>query len=479
VAEKEKIIYWLNRRIKETGISAIHLAAYKGNAKVMKMLVEAGADYRAKSFVELTAIHCAAQNDHPWPIAYLCSELGVNIDQSDSDGNTPLHWASFSSSFYATSYLLKWTEVINKANNNGQTPLHLAVKSALCTGETKLVRLLCFNGAERDAIDISGNRAIDYVLENCPNQKHLVEAKQELIRILKEQNECICLMIRVPVIKLHKSFKFPILFGLFHVLLLFSMLFINIPRVPYALPTYQSWGKSFIMGIVLLFAFNATFFFTCLISDPGTHKRSKEKLIDLLSKVGCEDLCAVCEIIHTPTTRHCVICNQCIEHYDHHCPWINNCIGTKNHNSFLIFLIINLIQFSIYLFLNSIVLFVLLTEYKYQYCNSNQLFPYDLVCNSGEMVSFIVELLLFGIELGLIFGNLLAGALLIVQIGNYSSGKTTNERFGAGSKLIKGRATGCINNCVNHCKNTDIITQEQLLQRYSKEELDETISLII
>jgi len=45
-------------------------------------------------------------------------------------------------------------------------------------------------------------------------------------------------------------------------------------------------------------------------------------------------------------TRHCSICERCIERYDHHCPWINNCIGIKNHNIFyslIIFLAIHLL----------------------------------------------------------------------------------------------------------------------------------------
>jgi palmitoyltransferase len=443
------------------------------------MLVEAGADYKTKSFVELTAMHCAAQNDNPWPIVYLYTKLGMDIDQRDSDGNTPLHWASFSNSFYAASYLLKWTKAINTTNSDGQTPLHLAVKTALCTGETKLVRLLCFNGAERNSTDISNNKAIDYVLENNPEQNHLVETKQELIRILKEQNECMCLMVRVPITKLHKSFKFATFFGLFHIVLLLSTLTLIIPRISFLLSNCQSHEQSFVLITLLLFIVNVILFFVCIVSDPGTHKRSKEKLTTLLSKVSCENLCAVCEVIQTVSTRHCVICNKCIEHYDHHCPWINNCIGTKNHNRFFIFLITNLTQFFLSLSLNSIALIVILSNKKHKYCNSTQVIPYDLVCNCGEIVGFMVELLLCGIELALGFGILLAGALLIVQIGNYTSGKTTNERFGVGSKLSKGRSNGYISNCMNHCKNTDIITQEGLLQKYGRDELDETISLII
>lgn len=51
------------------------------------------------------------------------------------------------------------------------------------------------------------------------------------------------------------------------------------------------------------------------------------------------NLCPDCEIIRTSRSRHCSICNRCVERFDHHCPWINNCVGYKNHNYFLCFLI--------------------------------------------------------------------------------------------------------------------------------------------
>lgn len=49
-------------------------------------------------------------------------------------------------------------------------------------------------------------------------------------------------------------------------------------------------------------------------------------------------LCPDCEVIRTHRSRHCSICNRCVERFDHHCPWINNCVGTKNHHYFIGFL---------------------------------------------------------------------------------------------------------------------------------------------
>ena len=50
-------------------------------------------------------------------------------------------------------------------------------------------------------------------------------------------------------------------------------------------------------------------------------------------------LCADCEVVRTDRSRHCSICNKCVERFDHHCPWINNCVGLDNHGVFMSFLV--------------------------------------------------------------------------------------------------------------------------------------------
>ena len=60
--------------------------------------------------------------------------------------------------------------------------------------------------------------------------------------------------------------------------------------------------------------------------------------MSLLEKVQACDLCPDCTLMRTPRSKHCAICNKCVERFDHHCPWINNCVGVGNHNAFLTFI---------------------------------------------------------------------------------------------------------------------------------------------
>lgn len=54
----------------------------------------------------------------------------------------------------------------------------------------------------------------------------------------------------------------------------------------------------------------------------------------------CNILKGISKDFVTPgKSRHCEICQKCVEHYDHHCPYVLNCIGRKNSNIFLVFLV--------------------------------------------------------------------------------------------------------------------------------------------
>ena len=77
-----------------------------------------------------------------------------------------------------------------------------------------------------------------------------------------------------------------------------------------------------------------------LCKDPGYLKRPED--IDFMELMKVFDpvlLCADCQVVRTDRSRHCSICNKCVERFDHHCPWINNCVGVDNHGVFMLFLV--------------------------------------------------------------------------------------------------------------------------------------------
>lgn len=72
--------------------------------------------------------------------------------------------------------------------------------------------------------------------------------------------------------------------------------------------------------------------------DPG-YLKNEYKLEEMLENFHPDDICPRCEVLTTPRSHHCSICDKCVERWDHHCPWINNCVGVRNHNYFMVLLI--------------------------------------------------------------------------------------------------------------------------------------------
>lgn len=89
-----------------------------------------------------------------------------------------------------------------------------------------------------------------------------------------------------------------------------------------------------------LFLFTFAAHWVTMCSDPGYVKKPRNvTFMQLLQNFDPVLLCPDCEIVRTDRSRHCAICNQCVERFDHHCPWINSCVGTGNHGPFAVFIL--------------------------------------------------------------------------------------------------------------------------------------------
>ena len=76
-------------------LSALHLAALKGDVKLASYLLNRGADIEARSIEGDRALHLAALANHPRMVEFLLAN-GADVNVQNVDGISPLHCARFS-----------------------------------------------------------------------------------------------------------------------------------------------------------------------------------------------------------------------------------------------------------------------------------------------------------------------------------------------------------------------------------------------
>ncbi|XP_065910152.1 uncharacterized protein [Dysidea avara] len=112
------------------GQTALHMAARKGHREVIQVLLEANASVNAASNIGTTPLHAVAYGDPTFSeeIIELLINSGANIDVVDNDGDSALNKAAFCGNLEAAKALMKFGPNVSLANQNGTTPLTMAVK---------------------------------------------------------------------------------------------------------------------------------------------------------------------------------------------------------------------------------------------------------------------------------------------------------------------------------------------------------------
>ena len=84
----------------------------------------------------------------------------MDINVADNRGSTPLHWACYSKAEFALSYILAMGPELEMVDQNGLTPLHLAVRAVPDLQSTRTVRSLLLKGSQRGAVTKAGQTPV-------------------------------------------------------------------------------------------------------------------------------------------------------------------------------------------------------------------------------------------------------------------------------------------------------------------------------
>ena len=158
------------------------------------MVEEMGADYTTKNVYGANVLHVAAQGDQPCPLYYFVAIKDMDINEPDNRGSTPLHWACYSKAEFALSYILAMNPDLEILDQNGLTPLHLAVRAVPELNSTRTVRSLLLKGSSRSAVTKSGQTAIQMIKDTMEQP-----LQRELRGMLEEPVYLECFMRRVPL----------------------------------------------------------------------------------------------------------------------------------------------------------------------------------------------------------------------------------------------------------------------------------------
>ncbi|MHB0936924.1 MAG: ankyrin repeat domain-containing protein [Armatimonadota bacterium] len=154
------------------GAAPLHLAAALEDEKMVRRLLEYKADVNAKCDQEMlagqTALHIAAGRNAAAVMRILLKK-GARVNTRDSMGATPLHEAASHGSLEAAALLLESGAAIEAKQSDGQTPLFWA---AVVGGNVKVTRLLLDNDAEVNARDYSELTPLGWVV-NMDNRTEI------------------------------------------------------------------------------------------------------------------------------------------------------------------------------------------------------------------------------------------------------------------------------------------------------------------
>ncbi|XP_076804239.1 uncharacterized protein LOC143448397 isoform X2 [Clavelina lepadiformis] len=163
----------LIKQYNKYGDTALHLAATSGSLRIIKKLIESQMSVHFTNNIRRTAVHAAAKYDHHEIVKYLV-ERGASLEEIDSDQRTPLLLAAYYGNLNTLTYLLKTNCNLLVTDIEDKTCLHLAV----IANREKVLQHILANDGEGELInkaDHDGNTPLHLsAMHGCPKTIQVV-----------------------------------------------------------------------------------------------------------------------------------------------------------------------------------------------------------------------------------------------------------------------------------------------------------------
>ncbi|KAL6697151.1 ankyrin repeat-containing domain protein [Trichoderma pleuroticola] len=161
------------------GLTALHTAAQMGHSTIFEYLLKGGADANAGAGTPVgTPLHTASARIDGNPLIQRLLDSGAGVDETNADGETPLHVAAAFGKQANIELLIKNGANKEARDGRGSTPLLLSVSDTRDKQPKECIRLLVRLGANVTAADEAGRTLLGLVARN----ENLADMIPELLK---------------------------------------------------------------------------------------------------------------------------------------------------------------------------------------------------------------------------------------------------------------------------------------------------------
>ena len=355
------------------------ISVEKGDIAIIKLLyeqIEKENDYYEKiiylKYIQNNLFHIAANNNQIFPIIFFYEKLKKYFNDKEildayeinKEKMTPLHYACKNRNIKLMNLLIDLGSNINSQDKKGYTPLHYAV----INNDARMLKHLLIRG---------GNKFIKDENNLTPYNLAFILGDGNLLKILCHKNFCqkqfcgdeigpisrrknmsilLISLIFIIIIKISIILRFYVLLN--NIDVDFSFLS-SLTNIYYTINNLNNQkidddlnlndllsciDDKCILEVGILFSsltIDIILFFIIILfkcSKSIFLPKENKSLTLLFEENLIENICVKCRIVIHENTKHCLICDRCIEKWDHHCFWLNTCINNKNYCKFKIFI---------------------------------------------------------------------------------------------------------------------------------------------